>query len=689
MSTDLSARPSTSQPARADRPLAPIVTPAVPGSVRFRPEIEGLRTVAALLVAVYHVWLGRVSGGVDVFFVIAGFMMVLTILGHYERQGYLHLGRYLSRLASRLLPQALVVLVVVATATVLLLPATLWRSVFSDIGASALYYENWQLIERSVDYLQRDGAVSPVQHFWAMSIQGQFYLVLAALAVLAFATRGRRALDIWFGWVLGAAFLASFTYSVVLTRLDQPIAYFHTGTRLWEFAAGGLVALVLRRMTAPSGVLSVALGWVGLVLIVSCGVALSVSEAFPGWVALWPVLGAVFILATGNSGQRWSAAGLLSRRPMVRLGRISYGIYLWHWPVFVFYLHWRDVIAVGVVEGAVLIAASVGLAELSTRLVEQPVRSFALPRSSWMVLGASAALVALVAGAALAGANRGVQRTVASGVVGAPLVDQTDGTDLSLGNTDDPVPGVLAASDDVPSVAKDNCQTSLHESGVVECDYGDVDAERTVVLIGGSHSAHWLPGLDLAAQAEGWRVHTLLKNGCRVGYQLPEGEDHPSLTTCATWNQDALPLLVELDPDLVLMTSTVTHHEDPEEVPEMYLPVWQELADHDIPVLAIRDNPRSPFNRVDCMAEHGALSAECTIARESTLAAVDPTTQLDPAPANLTFADLSTYFCDDTECPAVIGNVVVYSDDDHITVSYSQSLADVLAQELSAFSGAR
>lgn len=295
---------------------------------RYRHDIEGLRAVAALLVAVYHVWLGRVSGGVDVFFVVAGFMVTTTLLGHVHRYGRVRAGLYLSRLLKRLLPNSLLVLTVVAVATMVWIPVTRRSQVLTEISASALYYENWALIDRSVDYLQRDFTNSPVQHYWAMSIQGQFYLIWLVLFVVV-ALVARRAFRHRLTLVVGTIVVLSFGYSVYLTAADQPVAYFHTSTRTWEFGTGALVALGAARAVRPaSGARAWVLGWVGLLAIVSCGLVLSVGSSFPGWIALWPVLGAVLLLAADSSDSQWSASRLLASRPLVSLGSVSYAIYL-------------------------------------------------------------------------------------------------------------------------------------------------------------------------------------------------------------------------------------------------------------------------------------------------------------------------------------------------------------------------
>ncbi|OLT17778.1 hypothetical protein BJF80_00095 [Serinicoccus sp. CUA-874] len=653
-----------------------------------RLDIDGLRAVAALLVAIHHVWLGGVSGGVDVFFVVAGFMMTTTVLGHQERYGRLRPGVYAGRLMSRLLPQALLVLTVVAVATVALLPATSWRTTFREIAASAVYLENWELIGQSVDYLQRDAAASPVQHFWAMSVQGQFYVLWALLAVVAFRWRGRLSPERSLTVVIAAACAASFAFSLVLTAENQPVAYFHTLTRVWEFAGGGLVALAMRRGVRPGDKTSTAAGWLGLALIVSCGTVLPVQDTFPGWVALWPVTGAALILLAGQGATRATAGRLLSTPGLVRLGSVSYAIYLWHWPLLVLWLHVSDRTSAGLVDGATVIGLSVLLAFATTAVVERPLRSWASTARTGATVLLGATAVAIVAVSGIAASQVEVERVQSEGLVGAELLDENgrgDVVDLRKGNDGQPVPGVLAAVDDVPSLYDEGCATTQTDDEVITCEYGDLEADRSIVLTGGSHSAHWLPGLDRAAQQTGWRVLTVIKNGCRTGFAPEPGDDSPESVSCGRWNDAALPHIIDLEPDLVVMTSTISGREQSEVLPPSYLDTWAELSAHDIPVLAIRDTPRSPFDRVECLAEEGPLGTACDVERDTTLAREDPTSQVPSAPANVTFADLTSYFCDASVCPAVIGDAVVYSDRNHITTTYSRSLAPVLADLLEPF----
>jgi peptidoglycan/LPS O-acetylase OafA/YrhL len=341
-------------------------------TTEYRADIQGLRAVASILVATYHIWFGRVSGGVDVFFVVSAVLITRSLLRQIETTGRVNFLEFWSGLARRLLPAALLVLFTVAVASVFWLPRTLWDQTIRQTFTSIFYVQNWQLALDAVDYLQEGQAASPLQHYWALSVQGQFYLlwpiVLAASVALA-ARLGAKHRTIMLG-AFAAIFVASFALSIVETQRNQAFTYFNTFARLWEFCLGAVLAVLpnvnLRREVR------VAFGWIGLAGIISCGAIFQVARVFPGYAASWPVGCAMLIMMAGNSGSRFGADRLLGSKPLVYLGGISYALYLWHWPVLVFY-RWFTDFTVGLVAGLGVLGASIALAAISTRLVENPI----------------------------------------------------------------------------------------------------------------------------------------------------------------------------------------------------------------------------------------------------------------------------------------------------------------------------
>ncbi|MER2137756.1 MAG: acyltransferase, partial [Arthrobacter sp.] len=244
--------------------------PVKPG---FRPEVQGLRALAVLMVVTYHIWFGRVSGGVDIFLLISAFLLTLSFVRKLEAGRPLALGRYWLHMFKRLLPAVVVVLVGILAATALFVPRSRWSEILSQIWSSLFYFQNWALAANSVDYYATDQSVaSPLQHFWSLSVQGQVFILwpllfaLAGIIAVAAKLRIRRAVL----FVFGTVFLVSLTFSIYETYTNQVHAYFDTRTRLWEFAFGTLLVLALPYLKLPRPV-RVAAGWIGLAAMLSGG----------------------------------------------------------------------------------------------------------------------------------------------------------------------------------------------------------------------------------------------------------------------------------------------------------------------------------------------------------------------------------------------------------------------------------
>lgn len=648
---------------------------------RFRPEIEGLRAVAALLVAVYHIWLGNVSGGVDVFFIVSGFLITTSLLGRMERTGRIEVLSFLLGLAKRLFPAAFFVLFIVTIASILWLPQVRWDQTVQEILASALYFQNWQLAFNAVDYLAQDNEASPVQHYWAMSIQGQFYIIwpivvfgLAALVSRVF----RKSFALCLAIVLACVFFASLAYSVYRTSFDQAWAYFDTFTRVWEFSLGGLTAvlgsqIVLRRQV------SVVIGWIGLLAIVSCGLIFQVATVFPGYAALWPTLSAVFIILAGANGGPFGVDRFLGLKPLVKLGGLSYGLYLWHWPVLAFYFILSDKDSVPLLDGTVIVMVSIVLSYLTTRFIEKPIRSMKLNGPKWKVSGAVIGCmlpVLLVAGIwsiTIDQRNKELAEAIENPDYPGAMSFFAKGGKVSA---DVPVlPMPLQAKDDLPKVYGDGCHQNLEDAEVLECEYGVMDnPDYTIAIVGGSHSAQWLPALEKIAETERIKIINYTKSSCRFT------ADDDVAESCREWNESLMNILLSTPPDLVFTTADVGSKPD---VPPGFVEQWDRLDEAGIPVFAIRDNAWFDFDVPSCVEEHGEDSLKCAKERQVALPDDGPFTKLVDIPDNVYYADLSDYLCDEDYCRPVVGNVLVYRDKHHITSTYVKTMTPVLKEQLS------
>ena len=654
----------------------------------YRPEIQGLRAVASLLVAAYHIWMGRVSGGVDVFFVVSSFLITTSLLGMVEKKGGVDFVKFWGGLVKRLLPVAIFVLCVVAVASLLWLPRVEWDDTIKEIVASAFYVENWQLAFNAIDYLAQDRSdVSLLQHYWALSIQGQFYLTwpfVVALAALI-AAAARKSFRAVAATVFVTIFAISMTHSILITRDNQPFAYFDTFARAWEFCIGALLALVLPKINLPNAVRFIA-GWVGLVGILSCGLLLQVSEVFPGYAALWPVMSAALIMMAGTSGSAVGADRLLASKPLVAIGDISYSLYLWHWPLLVFYRRFTGQYVLGPIEGICLIAFALLLAWLSARFIEDRVRYSKIGSAKpWHAVAVAPAvllpLLAIVAGWAwyYKVAERFDRRPISMVDPNYPGARALMPGFKYTGEADVPFyPGPLGVRLDVPAVYRDGCQQDQRHAEPLSCTYGDKQSQRTMYLVGGSHSGHWLPALDIIAKQNGYRLVTYVKSACLFRTKMRQRRPSP---TCDAWNQSVLQIILRDRPDILFTTSTNGSGEQ-EQVPEGFLKRWDELAQAGIKVIAIRDTPWMNFNVGECVETKGVDSPDCSRPRAAMLAAVDPTERLTQKPSNVFFIDLNRYFCTESVCLPAIGNVIIYRDGDHITATYARTLAPSLSQAM-------
>jgi peptidoglycan/LPS O-acetylase OafA/YrhL len=667
-------------------PLAVVVREARQG---FRADVEGLRAAAVLLVVGYHVWLGRVSGGVDVFLLLSAYFLVGGLVRRLERGERVSLPRQWLRILQRLVPAAVVVVTGTVLTGLVLLPQPRWRGLLVDAAGSMAYSENWVLAARAVDYYAADkGQASPLQHMWSLSVQGQAFVLVPVLVVGAgwLARRWGRSPAVVVAVVLGLVAAASLAWSVHTTATRQAFAYFDTASRVWELALGGLLAVLLPRVRLPRGVAE-PLGWLGLGALLACGMVLDVTRSFPGWVALWPLGCAAAVLLAGARPTRWGVDRLLSTRPLVAAGGVSYALYLVHWPVLVLWLATSGRERAGLLDGAVVVAASVLLAVALARLVERPVRrrdpSAAAPwRTAGVVVG-SAVLVAGLAGGGILRIDRDAQRGdrlsaghEVPGYPGARAV--TDGgaaptlpvaqrlpASTALRREFASLPGPCTGEWEAPAALGDTCSALDPGRG----------ASATVLVVGDSHAEQWLAALTPPAEREGWRVVALLEGGCSFGAAATRSG------TCARWNAAALDYVTSHPADLVVTVATAAHRTRPtERLVTGYEEVVRAVTAGGTPVVGLRDNPRFTGGVVSCALAQG--DAACTAPVSEKLAATNPAEAL--AVRGFSALDLTDLVCPAGRCPPAVGNVWVYLDDNHLTRSYAATLAPALEERLRA-----
>nr|WP_305095266.1 acyltransferase family protein [Prescottella sp. R16] len=663
----------------------------------YRHDLDGLRGLAIGLVVVYHVWFGRVSGGVDIFLTLSGFFFVGSLLRAAESPHPLDPVPVVRRVARRLLPPLVPVLVAVAVFTLVRHPATAWYEAAKQSTASITFLQNWHLADTASDYLAADPSVSPLQHLWSIAVQGQFYV--AALVVVfgaAWLLRSRgRSVRGPLTLLLAVLAAASLAYAAT-SDTPQTWLYYDSGARAWELLAGGLLACAAPWLRVP-GPLRTVLAATGLLIVFACGALLDGRDQFPGPWALVPVGAAIAVVVAGAGNPQTPnpVSRLLATRPLIRLGSIAYALYLWHWPLLIGYLVVQDEPHAGPLAGLAVIAVSLVLAEATTRLIETPIRR---PSGTGRTRTALITIVSVLAVTLTSGTvawTRYIDHQSARLEHPADLDPRTHPGAAALHSDIDvphagEQPSRYVAHSDLPAPTLDDCMSQPGDTDPLTCTYGDPESARSIALVGSSHAEHWLPALDVVGRRQGFRVETFLKVGCPA--VLPPAPD-ADVGECEQWTAEVVDALDDTRPDLVFSTSTRPRPDAPGDyTPDTYLALWQALADRDLPLVGIRDTPwlehdGVPYRAADCLATRGEDAGTCGIDRGLVLADVDPARTAAEDYANVQTIDLSDAVCRADRCRVVEGNVLIYRDSNHLTASYVRTLAPDLERELGAASG--
>ncbi|MFE3546128.1 acyltransferase family protein [Nocardia sp. NPDC059177] len=670
-----------------------------------RDDLDGLRGVAIALVVAFHVWMGRVSGGVDVFLVLSGFFFTGAVVRGVERRGVVTVTATARRTVRRLMPSLVVVLAAIVLATIALRPYTQFGETAAQTLASMFYGQNWYLAGAELDYLAPDPSVSPLQHLWSMSVQGQFYVVIVALLAgwAWLRRRGAAGRPVLLLTLTGIGLL-SFWYAAAGSATHQAWTYYDSFARAWELLAGAALAVAAPYLRIPArlrGLFALA----GLAMVLSCGPLFDGANQFPGVAALWPVGAACLVIAAGfgpGGASSWPSRAL-GGRVCTELGAVAYPLYLWHWPILIFYLAETGRPHAGLVDGLIVIGVSLVLAYATTRLVETPLRMPSAGRvatSDNRVATAdnrvAGGLVGVLAVGVLA-ATLGWQVVLSANPAVPPGVldaQRYPGASALLSGADyapEPMrPTVFEGSVDTPSPTTDGCITPDREVRV--CTYGDPTATRSIALVGGSHSEHWLPALELLGTEHGFRVVSYLKEGCPIVLSdQPSYAEYP-FPECHAWTVEVLDRLAAEPPDWVLTLSTRYRQSGGgDEVPVEYLEAWSALQDRGLNVLALRDTPRLNrdgvfYRATDCLAHRGDADS-CGMERTDALDTVDPAAEPAAGYPNVYLLDLSDAVCRPQRCRVVEGNVLIYRDEHHLTASYARTLAPELGRQIGGITG--
>ncbi len=647
--------------------------------ISLRLEIQGLRAVAVGLVLLFHIWPDAVAGGyvgVDVFFVISGFLIVGSLIREAEKTGGVSLGDFYARRVRRLLPAASLVLLFVLGGMLIWLPQARWSDTLVQIAASALYVENWYLAQASVDYLASENAPSPVQHYWSLSIEEQFYIVwpVVMIGALWLARRLNLNTRITVGSALSLIFIASFAASVSLTISEPEKAYFMTHTRAWELALGGLLAIWPLRVNLNDPVRALVC-MIGLTAIVSSGLFYrSGLVAFPGYTALLPTVGAALVITAGDF--RLGFFRGLNYAPLQYIGKISYSVYLWHWPIIVFYLAIGN--EIGLVEGVALIGLSIVASHVSYHFVEEWFRyPKQLVESRTLAFGLAS--VFCIVGAVAIG-SYSIGRHTNAPVVAAGNVESYPGpaalVDGAYVPSDIPLkPAPVQLLSDKSVVYESGCHQDQENSEASVCEFGDASGKITIAVVGSSHSVNWLPTLDLLGQKNGWKIRSITKSACSF--------DRQDSDSCNIWHDNLLSYLSENPVDLIFVAEIARETVNNRSA-KLITDRWQRFADLGLEILTIRPTPHLSTDPGDCIPDR---IEQCVLPRQEAERANSVAMAAQQVPG-VHVVDMTDALCAKDTCGPVVGNIIVFRDRTHLTATYARALAPYLETEIAnAFPG--
>lgn len=679
-----------------------------------------------MLVLLYHAGVPFFSGGfigVDVFFVISGFLITGLMLREVSRTGRIDLADFYARRIRRILPAATLVIVVTLVFAMLIMPPLRWQDTAVEAAAAAVYIANW-VFAAGTGYQSAGVSVSPLQHFWTLSVEEQFYIVWPLLLVGALvlmrrgarAGEGREALNEsrFRRWAFAAALLVavpSLTWAVIATARTPEVAYFVTTTRLWEIAIGALLAILAPQLSRIPSRVALVLGYVGAIALIIAGTTFAVGEIpFPGPAALIPTLATAAIIISGLEGRDARGIGRpLSLRPMRFVGDLSYSLYLWHWPLTVF----ATALLGGTLTpawGLTVCALAFVPAYLSYRFVEVPFRDWGrVKKSSWAAIrsGFAMIMITVVTAATVFGLARitGAEQPVAENPQGALALtdDLSDDGLSSFAGAGTPVdvvsdgiaPAVLEANkDNAQDYGDGKCHRDYEGTEPADCSFGDTESSTEVVLVGDSHAANWAPALIDIAEEEGFKLTVHTKSGCAFAPvdQVKEGGSYPE---CREWVDAVHDEIEATSPDAVITSNKgsrriVSHGEIlPEakgeaQLENAYEELWDDLTGQGIGLVVIADTPEMGHHVPECVSEHPTKLTKCSTPRQEALEEI-PRPELDAAKEveGVEVISMDNWVCpDDDNCPAVVGNTLVWRDSHHLTATYSESLAKPLAAKL-------
>lgn len=613
-------------------------------SVR-EPHIQSLRALAAILVLIYHVDLlpgGYI--GVDIFYLLSGYLITDLLLRELEANRRVDFWIFYARRFKRLLPASFVVITTTGLFGWALLPATYRAEFGRDLIAASTYISNFLFAFWNNDYQNLGSTPSPFIHFWSLAVEEQFYLFWPLLIFIFFKIRARP--GVFVGVLITA--LLSFVFSLYLTERSPVWSFYILPTRAWEMAAGALLLFIskearTRRFNRPQW------GLLAFVVIISGSIIFNAQTSFPGTAALVPVLATSLLLL---SRDKWPPfLDSLSRRRTVQwLGKISYPLYLWHWPVLVIpeMSLSRDL---NIFEITIALSVILLLAGLTNRFIEEPLR-YSTIKAKVVYRSAIALTIFCVALGMLIQSTQADTVRSSAGVVfnlnevRSKPVNDRDGCHIHRGQTISPL-----------------------------CEYGDKTSERSIVLYGDSHAAQWLPALEIIGRESGVKIISLTKSGCPSPEVIKELSSQYAVDDCQAFRDSSVARIKKEKPIAVIMTGMqpFTAPYTKEDARIWWLAGEAKALERvkkftQFPIY-LTDTPLPKIDIPTCLTD--AKKFDCDSSRPISPEVAPGLIPINPTP----------WLCED-KCAAVIDGTVVYRDQSHLTVAISEYFAPQLAKEL-------
>ncbi|GAB3228781.1 acyltransferase family protein [Glycomyces halotolerans] len=673
----------------------------------FRPDIQGMRAIAVTLVLLSHAGFTFASGGyvgVDVFFVLSGFLITSLLIKEVFDTGTISLADFFSRRARRILPAAGIVLIATVVASWLWFPVTRLEAVMQDAFTVIVYAVNFRFIIEQTEYLNADQMPSPFQQYWSLAVEEQFYLVwpLLLLCLLVMAKRApRRALNMGVGVVL-VVFVLSLITSVLVTESSPTAAFYAPHTRAWELAGGALLAMTLPYWKRTPKSLAAVLGVIGLVAVLASALLYTDRTPFPGYTALLPVCGTMLLIIAGTAPGGNLVSSMLSTAPFQFVGKISYSLYLWHWPVLIL-----APLALGVEPSlslnVILLTGTFALSQFSYAYIETPIRT-AAPLKKHPFYGIAAGVACSFLGLAMIlvltiGFPKAPHSSGPTDLTAIEEFDErsdfeqrlVDGLEIDEAPSD-LVPELASIEDDKPAVYYNGCHLGFDEVELPEgCWSGGADADTTVVLFGDSHAAQWFPAFDAIAEENGWALLTRTKSSCTpVSVAVLDTQENP-YGACDDWRREVFAEMAEIKPDLVVVTTsdnTKLAQETTGDGGALWEEGWAttlaEITPHARNVVTLNDTPLATgMPAPECIAINQNSVGDCyedpyIIAHTERRYAA----QVAQEDAGVISIDTESWFCFRSQCPIIVENVLVYRDGNHMTTVYAKSLAGLLEKAL-------